>query len=127
MHVMDIIRREEVHKQSLSTSTTNVQTSKGVSKLDNFALWHNGIRRSNLSTIESMIKCQLYGMKSKLEPKTPNCEKCERTKATKQPVTMERIKNCPDVTIHSDVCRPLNEPTVGGKHLFVTFTVTPHR
>lgn len=55
-----------------------------------------------------------------MELKQQLVRRAPKTKDTKQPVKSGFVKGSPGWTIHTDVCGPLKEPTIGGKHQFVT-------
>lgn len=93
LHVMDIIRPDEVDKRSLSSSTTDGEQSKRVTKLETFALRSKRMRQCSQFTVKSMIKCESYRVKGTPELETGNSELWVRPNRIKQPVAGDLVEN----------------------------------
>ena len=89
------------------------------------SLWHQRFGHVNVKDVEKLHTEKLVeGMKMvKLKQLDNNCEGCAVGKATRQPFPKSSSKKSSAVLdlIHSDVCGPLNIPSVGGSIYFVTF------
>lgn len=99
--------------------------TKKVNKVDNFKLWHQRLGHISNTKFEEIISHNMFeGLDyENIEINDDLCVPCIQGKQTNLPFNKEK-KNKPTRPlniIHSDVCGPINPPTIDRKNYFVTF------
>ena len=85
--------------------------------------WHNRLGHVNPDKLKHMVKEGLVnGLQLAGDTKMPFCETCQFGKHSRKsfPKTAVRSERVLEI-VHSDVCGPLQENSVGGNRYFVTF------
>ncbi|KMQ87289.1 integrase core domain protein [Lasius niger] len=85
--------------------------------------WHERLGHVNQRMIRDMVNNgAIDGVKLR-DVKDFFCDACQLGKSHKLPFknTSDRVRYGPGEFIHSDVCGPLPEPSIGGARFFVTF------
>lgn len=94
------------------------------SSVDNFMKWHNRYGHLNFSSLQKLSSKKLVcGLDVLNVPQNINCKVCMESKICAQAfpqVSQTRSKELLEL-IHTDVCGPINKPSVGGSRYFVTF------
>lgn len=92
-----------------------------------FKLWQRRMGHANRCVTQKMLYNDCYGTKASLNLEEPTYEACVQANATKQPNDGDLVEGSLENTIISDVRGSFKKPKAGGKRLFVSFTVIPHR
>jgi len=85
--------------------------------------WHERLGHVNQKTLCEMINCGAVNGIKVADVKNFFCDACQLGKSHKLPFknTSNRTIYRPGEFIHSDVCGPLPEPSIGGARFFLTF------
>jgi transposase InsO family protein len=124
-YLFDIFKKGKTEGDGDTTeeNSTLISASKRQDKLD---LWHRRLGHPNFKKIIDMRnKGIVRGMEEEVfdEGKERCCDCCSLMKATRNKFnkdTRERAKNKLDV-IHSDICGPISEKSLGGFEYILTF------
>lgn len=89
----------------------------------NLKQWHERLGHVNQKTLCEMINCGAVNGVKLADVKNFFCDACQLGKSHKLPFknTSDRTIYRPGEFIHSDVCGPLPEPSIGGARFFFTF------
>eukprot|EP00794_Sanderia_malayensis_P011553 gene11553-biopygen9222 len=92
---------------------------------DDLSLWHNRFGHLGYDNLKMLSdKSMVDGMEHKGKTEmNKECESCAFGKQNRSPFPKKSSHRCtqPLELIHSDVCGPMNEHSVGGSKYFVTF------
>ena len=90
------------------------------------SLWHQRMAHVNTRGIASMVKNNVvHGVKIDNFGKVEVCAPCVVGKCHRQPIPSERTSGRASkrlALVHSDVCGPIEVPSLGGARYFITFT-----
>ncbi|KAI8124587.1 Retrovirus-related Pol polyprotein from transposon TNT 1-94 [Lucilia cuprina] len=90
---------------------------------DDAIRWHNRYGHLNFKSMCDLInKNAVSGLNIKDVPRNLNCTTCMKSKICSQPFPSDqnRAENLLDL-IHTDVCGPMNKPSLSGSRYFVLF------
>ena len=90
------------------------------------SLWHKRMAHVNTRGIASMVKNKVvHGVEIENGEKTDVCSACILGKCHRQPIPRVRTSGRASerlALVHSDVCGPIEAPSLGGARYFITFT-----
>ena len=106
-------------------NTKKVQKPKESAFITSLQLWHERMAHVDKRGITQMARRGIVnGLKLESHGSTPLCEGCLKGKSHKSPIpkvrTSQRALAMLD-RVHSDVCGPIEIPSLGGSRYFVTF------
>jgi hypothetical protein len=86
-------------------------------------IWHKRLGHISKKTLEEMVaKGLVQGVDLNEKPPEQLCSACTQGKSTRLPFSESETKSeRPLQLIHSDVCGPMEVPSLSGKRYFVTF------
>ena len=90
-------------------------------------IWHMRVGHAGKSIIEAMCANEKYKMSITEKPVNNGCCDCDLASQTKSAMKGKLVTDEDDITIHTDICGPLEVQTFGGKNYFVTFTIAKSR
>lgn len=90
-------------------------------------LWHQHMVHLNTKVIKDMISKKCYNMKRDENVRKQDCSVCVYSKQIKAASKRKLIINAQHMTLHLDICSPLDEETHGGEKYFLTITITAQR
>ena len=90
-------------------------------------IWHMRMGHAGKSIIEAMCANEKYKMSITEKPVNNGCCDCDLASQTKSAMKGKLVTDEDDITIHTEICGPLEVQTFGGKKYFVTFTIAKLR
>uniref|UniRef100_A0A251TCA0 Putative copia protein n=1 Tax=Helianthus annuus TaxID=4232 RepID=A0A251TCA0_HELAN len=90
---------------------------------DNSTLWHRRYGHLNLETLHDMGKNGIVNGLPKINKSEHVCEGCVFGKHARKPFSKKAKWRAsePLQLVHSDICGPMNTPSIGGCKYFITF------
>jgi len=104
------------------TDQSQVLTARSLED-DNLLRWHQRFGHLNVKDLQKLKSHDLVtGLKVKCSTMKLNCEVCNKCKIHQLPYkTSTKRENERLGLVHSDICGPMNVPSLGGARYFVTF------
>ena len=90
-------------------------------------IWHMRMGHAGRKLIETMCANEKYNMTVTEKPNEEECPTCNAASQTKSAMNGKLVIDENDITIHTDICGPVEVPTIGGKRYFATFTIARSR
>lgn len=111
-------RVNNLYKLQASQSYSAVESNVCVEKKD----WHERLGHLNYNDMKNMSKGKVHGLKMSIDSKMFDCEICIRGKMHRLPFPENvRRRTKPLEIIHTDICGPMEEVSLGGNRYFITF------
>ena len=86
--------------------------------------WQMRMDRAGKSIIEAMCTDEKYKINVAEKSTENGCDDFNVASQTKSTMKGRLITDEDGITIHADICGPLDIPTIGGKNYFATFTIS---
>lgn len=127
LYVLSVLNSRKENVLLLHTMNSEASDPKQISLKKTEALCHNRTGHGHRLAIQCTMKSLIYGILISSAGERTKCKTCTKIKATMKPHLRNMTGGGPNITVHTDVCRPINVKILGGKRYFVTFALVSHR
>ena len=90
-------------------------------------IWHMLMGHAGRKLIETMFANEKYKMTVTERPSEEEYQTCNTASQTKSAMNGKLVIHENDITIHTNICGPVEVSTIGGKRYFETFTIARSR